>query len=96
MEAEQAMVFVGSRPVPLRAAMNELHSKFRDYIECAHAIGDEVSEEMLTLLDELCDRLSIKPDDLVEEIAQRDGLLKVRLDTGKTVLCFPNELQPSE
>jgi hypothetical protein len=76
--------------------MNELESKFRDYIQCANAFGDEVSTEMLTLLDELCDRLSIKPDDLVEEIARRDGIVKVRLDTDKMVLCFPDEMLPAE
>lgn len=74
-------------------AMNELETKYRDYIRCARVLGDEVSGEMLTLLDELCNRLSIKPGDLAEEIARRDGLVKVRLKSGKTVLCFPDELQ---
>jgi hypothetical protein len=48
---------------------------------------------MLLMLDELCSRSHIEPDDLVEEMAKRDGLVKVRLDSGKTVLCFPHQLE---
>jgi hypothetical protein len=55
-----------------------------------------VSPETLVMLDELCNRSNIKPDDLIEEMARRDGLVKVRLDSGKTVLCFPDELRPCE
>jgi hypothetical protein len=51
---------------------------------------------MLLMLDELCSRSHIEPDDLVEEMAKRDGLVKVRLDSGKTVLCFPDQLEPAE
>lgn len=53
--------------------MEELETKFREYIRCANAFGDEVSHELLLLLDELCDRWNISPDDLVEETAGRDG-----------------------
>lgn len=73
--------------------MTELESKFHDYMTCAHACGDEVSDETLLMLDELCSRSHIHPDDLIEEIGRRDGLVKVRLDSGKTMLCFPDELQ---
>jgi len=76
--------------------MTDLESKFQNYIICARAFGDEVSPETLVMLDELCNRSNIKPDDLIEEMARRDGLVKVRLDTGKTMLCFPDELQPAE
>ncbi len=69
---------------------------FYDYITCAHACGDEVSDEMLLMLDELCSRSNIKPDNLIEEIARRDGLVKVRLDSGETILCFPDQLQPCD
>jgi hypothetical protein len=76
--------------------MTELESKFHDYIVCALECGDEVSNDMLLMLDELCKRSQIDPDDLIEEMGRRDGLVKVRLDSGKTVLCFPDELQPAE
>ena len=76
--------------------MNELESKFQDYIACARAFGDEVSPETLVMLDELCNRSHIEPDDLIEEMARRDGLVKVRLDSGRTILCFPDQLQPAE
>jgi len=74
--------------------MNELKEKFHDYIRCAHACGDHVSPEMLVMLDELCSRSHIHSDNLIEEMARRDGLVKVRLDSGNTMLCFPDELSP--
>jgi hypothetical protein len=49
--------------------MKELESKFRDYILCARAFGDDVSPETLLMLDELCNRSDIKPDNLIEEMA---------------------------
>jgi hypothetical protein len=76
--------------------MTDLESKFQDYIVCARAHGDEVSPETPVMLDELCNRSHIKPDDLIGEIAKRDGLVKVRLDSGETILCFPDQLQPAE
>jgi hypothetical protein len=76
--------------------MKDLASKFHDYIGCARALGHEVSDDMLLMLDELCSRSHIEPDDLVEEMAKRDGLVKVRLDNGKTVLCFPHQLEPAK
>ena len=76
--------------------IQELESKFWDYIRCAHACGDHVSPEMLVMLDELCSRSHIHSDNLIEEMGRRDGLVKVRLDTGKTMLCFADELHPAE
>ncbi|MGB2677810.1 MAG: hypothetical protein WAN12_12075 [Candidatus Acidiferrum sp.] len=76
--------------------MSELKSKFHDYIACAHACGDVVPDETLLMLDELCNRSHIEPDDLIGEIAKRDGLVKVRLDSGETILCFPDELRPEK
>lgn len=76
--------------------MRGLEAKFQDLIACARARGDEVSVETLLMLDELCKRSQIDPDDLIEEMARRDGLVKVRLDSGETILCFPDELQHIE
>jgi len=76
--------------------MRGLEAKFQDLIACARAHGDKVSVGTLAMLDELCYRSHIEPGDLMDEIAKRDGLVKVRLDSGKTVLCFPDELQPAE
>ena len=76
--------------------MTDLESKFWDYIACARAYGNEVSPETLVMLDELCSRSNIKPDDLIEEMAWRDGLVKVRLDSSETILCFPDQLKPEE
>jgi hypothetical protein len=67
--------------------------KFHEYVLCAHARGDEVSDELLCMLDELCSRSHIHPDDLIEEMARRDGLVKVRLDSGETILCFPDQME---
>ena len=76
--------------------MRGLEAKFQDLIACARAHGDEVSPETLLMLDELCNRSHIKPDELIGEIAKRDGLVKVRLDSGETILCFPDQLQPEK
>jgi hypothetical protein len=45
--------------------MTELESQFQDYIVRARASGDEVSDEMLLMLDELCNRCHIKPEELI-------------------------------
>lgn len=76
--------------------MTDLESRFQDFIVCARARGDKVSVETLLMLEELCDRSNIKPGDLIGEIAKRDGLVKVRLDSGETILCFPDQLQPEK
>ena len=92
----------GTRPMcePMNMAtktmMKELESKFQDYIICARAFGDEVSPETLVMLAELCNRSNIKSDELIEEMARRDGQVKVRLGSGPTILCFPDQLEPEK
>jgi len=76
--------------------MTELEYNFRDFIACARAFGEDVSPGTLLMLEELCSRSRIEPDDLVEELARRDGLVKVRLDSGGTILCFPDQIEPEE
>jgi hypothetical protein len=76
--------------------MEELASRFQDFIACARASGGYVSPETLLMLDELCNRSHIEAGDLIEQMAKRDGLVKVRLDGGRTILCFPDQLQPEK